>query len=189
MVNLEVLSMKRESKPKYALSRLAVGLASVLFGSVVFSVSTSNVQGANGQTCVGLKENTSAQAPSQDQTISGIIKSLSKGYDKFGNDTGTRYNKYTPIKYLLSIVKIKDKTYYKLADNNHYVKIINITGKKRTLKHKAYAYNSKAEKNFLKKFAEGEDLITYGSQVTLKDGKKYYQIGKESYVRASNFVR
>nr|WP_236695132.1 SLAP domain-containing protein [Lactobacillus pasteurii] len=41
----------------------------------------------------------------------------------------------------------------------------------------------------MKKFAEGEDLITYGSQVTLKDGKKYYQIGKESYVRASNFVR
>ncbi|WP_277751453.1 SLAP domain-containing protein [Lactobacillus pasteurii] len=104
-------------------------------------------------------------------------------------DIITRYNKYTPIKCLPSIVKIKDKTYYKLADNNHYVKIINIAGKKRTLRHKAYAYNSKAEKNFLKKFAEGEDLITYGSQVTLKDGKKYYQIGKESYVRASNFVR
>lgn len=131
--------------------------------------------------------NDSSQITGQDQYVSGIVMFLSKGYDKFGNDTGSRYVAYSSIKYLPTIVEINGKTYYKLADKDQYVRVINITGKQRTLKRNAYVYNNKGQRIGLKKFTKGKELTTYGKQIALRDGKKYYRIARGQYVKAINF--
>ncbi len=131
--------------------------------------------------------NDSSQITGQDQYVSGIVMFLSKGYDKFGNDTGSRYVAYSSIKYLPTIVEINGKTYYKLADKDQYVRVINITGKQRILKRNAYVYNNKGQRIGLTKFTKGKELTTYGKQIALRDGKKYYRIARGQYVKAINF--
>ena len=131
--------------------------------------------------------NDSSQITGQDKYVSGIVMFLSKGYDKFGNDTGSRYVAYSSIKYLPTIVEINGKTYYKLADKDQYVRVINITGKQRILKRNAYVYNNKGQRIGLTKFTKGKELTTYGKQIALRDGKKYYRIARGQYVKAINF--
>lgn len=64
----------------------------------------------------------------------------SKAYDKNGNYLGHMYYAYNNIDIVPNIVTIKGKTYYKVANKDEYVRVTNITGTQRKLRHNAYIY-------------------------------------------------
>lgn len=131
--------------------------------------------------------NTSSQGSSQNQVVEGMVMHLAIGYDKLGNKTAVRYRSYTPIKYLPTVVKINGRDFYKLADKDEYVLTTNITGRDRVLTHNAYIYNYKGQRIGTKTFKKGKNLKTYGRHFVLRDGKKYYRVGKGQYIKMANF--
>lgn len=86
----------------------------------------------------------------------------------------------------------KGVKYYKIIDAPDYIKVANVDGTKRTLKHNAYIYatsTKRADRTVLKK---GTTVITYGSSYKFKNGKSYYRIQgatatNKRYVKVANF--
>ena len=107
-------------------------------------------------------------------------------YDKEGKKTSEKIGAYNKVTVLGDIVTINGAKYYKLGENR-FVKVGNIDGTMRTLKHNAYIYNNKmkrVQKNtVLKKDSEKR---TYGAAFTIK-GKKVYRIAENQYVKVANF--
>ena len=75
--------------------------------------------------------------------------------------------------------------YYKVGDNQ-YVVVGNIDGTKRVLKKNAYVYNNKGRRVYVPTLRRGITVPTYGSSMTI-NGKKYYRINKNRYVKVANF--
>lgn len=86
----------------------------------------------------------------------------------------------------------KGVKYYKIIDAPDYIKVANVDGTKRKLKHNAYVYatsTKRADRTVLKK---GTVVTTYGSSYKFKNGKRYYRIQgatatKKRYVKVANF--
>lgn len=131
--------------------------------------------------------NTASQGLGQNQAVTGMVMHLAIGYDKLGNKTTVRYRSYILIKYLPTVVKINGRDFYKLADKDEYVLTTNITGRDRVLTHNAYIYNYKGQRIGTKTFKKGKSLKTYGRHFVLRDGKKYYRVGKGQYIKMANF--
>lgn len=107
-------------------------------------------------------------------------------YDKEGKKTSEKIGAYNKVTVLGDIVTINGAKYYKLGENR-FVKVGNIDGTMRTLKHNAYIYNNKlkrVQKNTVLK--KGSEKRTYGSAFTIK-GKKVYRIAENQYVKVANF--
>ena len=107
-------------------------------------------------------------------------------YDKNGKATSEKIGAYNKVTVLGDIVTINGAKYYKLGENR-FVKVGNIDGTMRTLKHNAYIYNNKLKRvqktTVLKK---GSEKRTYGAAFTIK-GKKVYRIAENQYVKVANF--
>lgn len=83
------------------------------------------------------------------------------------------------------IKKINGKKYYILT-NKRCVLAANIAGTKRKLRHNAFVYDNKA-KRIKKLLLQKKSVVrTYGAAVQL-NGKKYYIVGKNAFVRKANF--
>ncbi|QNQ82040.1 hypothetical protein FP435_05410 [Lactobacillus sp. PV037] len=86
----------------------------------------------------------------------------------------------------------KGVKYYKIIDAPDYIKVANVDGTKRKLKHNAYIYatsTKRADRTVLKK---GTVVTTYGGSYKFKNGKQYYRIQgatatKKRYVKVANF--
>lgn len=107
-------------------------------------------------------------------------------YDKEGKATKESIGAYNKVTVYGDIVTINGAKFYKLGENR-FVKVGNIDGTMRTLKHNAYIYNNKlkrVQKNTVLK--KGSEKRTYGSAFTIK-GKKVYRIGENQYVKVANF--
>ncbi|WP_265483618.1 SLAP domain-containing protein [Lactobacillus sp. PV037] len=107
-------------------------------------------------------------------------------YDKDGKATKESIGAYNKVTVYGDIVTINGAKFYKLGENR-FVKVGNIDGTMRTLKHNAYIYNNKlkrVQKNTVLK--KGSEKRTYGSAFTIK-GKKVYRIGENQYVKVANF--
>ncbi|WP_304599101.1 SLAP domain-containing protein, partial [Lactobacillus intestinalis] len=78
-----------------------------------------------------------------------------------------------------------NRDYYKVGDNQ-YVVVGNIDGTKRVLKKNAYVYNNKGRRVYVPTLRRGITVPTYGSSMTI-NGKKYYRINKNRYVKVANF--
>ena len=117
----------------------------------------------------------------------------SRAYDKNGNYLGHMYYAYNDIEIVPTIVTINGKTYYKVANKDEYVRVTNITGNQRTLKHNAYIYWSSYRRTpGTGKMYRGQTVTTYGGQMRFKNGKKYYRIegcrnNNKRYIKAVNF--
>lgn len=117
----------------------------------------------------------------------------SRAYDKDGNYLGHMYYAYNDIEIVPSVVTIKGKTYYKVANKNEYVRVTNITGTKRVLRHNAYIYWSSYRRTpGTGKMYKGQTVTTYGASMRFKNGKKYYRIqgcrnNNKRYIKAANF--
>jgi len=107
-------------------------------------------------------------------------------YDKDGNKVeGRAYSAYSSITVLGGIVAMHNRDYYKVGDNQ-YVVVGNIDGTKRVLKKNAYVYNNKGRRVYVPTLRRGITVPTYGSSMTI-NGKKYYRINKNRYVKVANF--
>lgn len=117
----------------------------------------------------------------------------SRAYDKNGNYLGHMYYAYDNIDIVPTVVTINGKTYYKVANKDEYVRVTNITGNQRTLKHNAYIYWSSYRRTpGTGKMYRGQTVTTYGGQMRFKNGKKYYRIegcrnNNKRYIKAVNF--
>lgn len=135
----------------------------------------------------------SAVDGTQEKSETHTVMVTSIAYDKDGNKTGNSYKNYTSIDIVPTVFKIKGKTYYKVAGKDEYVRVTNITGNKRTLKHNAYIYwSSKRRTPHTKKMYKGQTVTTYGAAYKFKNGKKYYRIegcrnNNKRYIKKANF--
>ncbi|KAA8792593.1 SLAP domain-containing protein [Lactobacillus crispatus] len=128
-----------------------------------------------------------------EKSESHVVMVDSRAYDKDGNYLGHMYYAYDNIDIVPTVVTIKGKTYYKVANKDEYVRVTNITGNQRTLKHNAYIYWSSYRRTpGTGKMYRGQTVTTYGGQMRFKNGKKYYRIegcrnNNKRYIKAVNF--
>ena len=80
---------------------------------------------------------------------------------------------------------IQGKKYYDLGQDN-YVKATNVSGVKRKLGRNSYIYSKTAKKLQRKALKKGQKVRTYGAAIKIHR-KLYYIIGKNQYVKKSNF--
>ena len=80
---------------------------------------------------------------------------------------------------------IQGKKYYDLGQDS-YVKATNVSGVKRKLRRNSYVYGKTAKKLQLKALKKGQKVRTYGAAVKIHR-KLYYIVGKNQYVKKSNF--
>ena len=80
---------------------------------------------------------------------------------------------------------IQGKKYYDLGQDN-YVKATNVSGVKRKLRRNSYIYSKTAKKLQRKALKKGQKVRTYGAAVKIHR-KLYYIVGKNQYVKKSNF--
>lgn len=130
--------------------------------------------------------------PSDSNTETHTVMIDSRAYDKNGNYLGHMYYAYDSIDIVPTVVNIKGKTYYKVANKDEYVRVTNITGNKRTLTHNAYIYWSSYRRTpGTGKMYKGQTVTTYGPAMRFKNGKKYYRIegcrnNNKRYIKAAN---
>lgn len=107
-------------------------------------------------------------------------------YDKNGKRNGSdSYGAYQQITVLGGIVRINNKSYYKIGDNQ-YINAGNVDGTRRVLTHNAYVYNNKGKRVYVPTIRKGMGITTYGSSFKI-NGKSYYRINKNRYVKVANF--
>ena len=80
---------------------------------------------------------------------------------------------------------IQGKKYYDLGQDS-YVKATNVSGVKRKLRRNSYIYSKTAKKLQRKALKRGQKVRTYGAAVKIHR-KLYYIVGKNQYVKKSNF--
>lgn len=105
-------------------------------------------------------------------------------YNKAGKRTGKTVKAYKRVTVLGGVVTINNKKFYRIG-NDKYIKLANVDGTPRTLKHTSYVYKSNGKKVKRMKLKKGAKIATYGSK-KIKN-KKFYKINKNRYVKVKNF--
>ncbi|UZN42444.1 SLAP domain-containing protein [Lactobacillus sp. IBH004] len=122
-------------------------------------------------------------------------------YDRNGKRRLEEYFVGKKIK-TYGVIIIKGKKFYDLG-NNRYIKVSNVSGVIRKLKHNAYIYTKKNKKakrlgrKVLKKnkkikrlgrkvLKKNKKVRTYGGAIKMHN-KWYYIVGKNQYVKKANF--
>lgn len=158
-----------------------------LYANGASSIATYHIYGIN----VRPASTTFKDGDTNTKTLPVMVDS--RAYDKNGNYLGHMYYAYNDIEIVPTIVTINGKTYYKVANKDEYVRVTNITGNQRTLKHNAYVYWSSYRRTpGTGKMYRGQTVTTYGGQMRFKNGKKYYRIegcrnNNKRYIKAVNF--
>ena len=76
--------------------------------------------------------------------------------------------------------------FYKLAGKDQYIKVGNVDGTSRSLKHNSYVYKSTGKRANKKTLKKGSSVTTYGKSFMIA-GHQMYRIGKNQYVKKANF--
>lgn len=106
-------------------------------------------------------------------------------YNKNGVKTGKKVSAYKKVTVLGGTVSIKGKNYYRIGDNE-YIRLANVDGTPRTVKHTAFVYNNKGKRvRRVKAIKKNARVATYGKK-KIKN-KSYYKINKNRYVKVKNF--
>ena len=133
------------------------------------------------------KPATSSKPTNNEPATSGYIMKKSYVYNKKGERISGSYAAYTNINYYGGATKLDNgKTALKVGEDR-YIMANNVLGNSRVLKHNSYVYKnngySRANWRVLRK---GTPIKTYGSRFHI-NGKSYYRIGKNMYVKCGNF--
>lgn len=131
-------------------------------------------------------------SPAETKTSDLTVMHTALLYDENGKSLGEKYYAYRAVTVNQSPVTINGSKFYKLADRDAYIKVTNISGQGRVLKHNAYIYSTSTRRTTHKgawKLYKGSTVTTYGGSYKFKNGKRYYRIGgpAKQYVRTSNF--
>ena len=161
---------------------------------VTLTSANSTINGKSGSFEVTVTvPNGKPVTPTEEKGETHTIMVNSKAYDKNGNYLGHMYYAYNNIDIVPKVEVINGKTYYKVANKDEYVRVTNITGTKRTLRHNAYIYWSSYRRTpCTGKYYKGQTVTTYGGQMRFKNGKRYYRIegcrnNNKRYIKAVNF--
>lgn len=180
-------------------TKVYVGEETKTIGNITYSkVSTkSKTDANNGNTWIQSSALMKPQVTEKTETKTVMVES--RAYDKDGNYLNHNFETYSDIDIVPTVVTIKGKTYYKVGDKykvdgkDTYVRVTNITGTKRTLKHNAYIYWSSYRRTpGTTKYYKGQTITTYGASYKFKNGKRYYRIegcrdNNKRYIKTVNF--
>lgn len=123
----------------------------------------------------------------QETTKTVTIMHISAIYDKNGvatHDPALRaYDTYSVVS---EPVTINGAKFYKLAGKDQYIKVGNVDGTSRALKHNSYVYKSTGKRANKKTLKKGSSVTTYGKSFMIA-GHQMYRIGKNQYVKKANF--
>lgn len=151
--------------------------------------SSSSTSGAISQapsTTSTSSSSSSTSSTSSSSSTTGYIMKKSYVYNKQGTRTGGVRYAYTNVTYYGSVVKLDNgKSALKIGDNQ-YIMASNVLGNSRVFKHNAYVYNHSGRRANWNVLRKGTPIKTYGSKFHI-NGKSYYRIGKNMYVKAANF--
>ena len=183
------------------LKTLPVGSQVKVFGSVV----TAKLNGQDTQfyRIVTPKANYFVRAsdlkdgvvstPAQETTKTVTIMHISTIYDKNGKATHEpalrAYDTYSVVS---TPVNLKDEKgndagkFYKLAGKDQYIKVGNVDGTSRSLKHNSYVYKSTGKRRGKTVLKKGSSVTTYGKSFMIA-GHQMYRIGENQYVKKANF--
>lgn len=137
------------------------------------------------------------------ELVKKTIMHKARAYTWGGTKTRKVYSAYTNVYVKNKIIHVDGGKYWTSGDfyqvynadgtyTNYLIKVGNIDGTKRVLKHNAYIYASsrlRANRTVLKK---GTTITTYGDSYKFKNGKHYYRIEgatktDKRYVKVENF--
>ena len=76
--------------------------------------------------------------------------------------------------------------FYKLAGKDQYIKVGNVDGTSRSLKHNSYVYKSTGKRRGKTVLKKGSSVTTYGKSFMIA-GHQMYRIGENQYVKKANF--
>lgn len=110
------------------------------------------------------------------------LKNAVAAYTQNLKKTKTSYKKGKKV-YAYAYAILGGEKYYKLGTNK-YIKALNADGRYITVKHGAVVY-SKDLKKTGSSYSEGKKILTFG-RITLSNKKKYYQVGQNKFIVASN---
>ncbi|WP_201726712.1 SLAP domain-containing protein, partial [Lactobacillus helveticus] len=133
------------------------------------------------------KPATSSKPTNNEPATSGYIMKKSYVYNQKGERISGSYATYTNINYYGGATKLDNgKTALKVGEDR-YIMASNVLGNSRVLKHNAYVYknNGYSHANW-RVLRKGTPIKTYGSRFHI-NGKSYYRIGKNIYVKCGNF--
>ena len=148
----------------------------------------SNNNGATASLPVTVNVDNAAQTPAANETTKNVtIMHISAIYDKNGvatHDPALRaYDTYSVVS---ETVTINGAKFYKLAGKDQYIKVGNVDGTSRSLKHNSYVYKSTGKRRGKTVLKKGSSVTTYGKSFMIA-GHQMYRIGENQYVKKANF--
>ena len=154
----------------------------------------SNDNGATASLPVTVNVDNAEQAPAANETTKNVtIMHIATIYDKNGKATHEpALRAYNSVSVVSDPVSLKDEKgndagkFYKLAGKDQYIKVGNVDGTSRSLKHNSYVYKSTGKRNGKKVLKKGSSVTTYGKSFMIA-GHQMYRIGKNQYVKKANF--
>ena len=128
------------------------------------------------------------QTPAAQEVTKNVkIMHISTIYDKNGKATNEpALRAYNTVSVVSDPVTINNAKFYKLAGKDQYIKVGNVDGTSRTLKHNSYVYKSSGKRANKKTLKKGSSVTTYGKSFMIA-GHQMYRIGENQYVKKANF--
>ena len=155
----------------------------------------SNYNGAEATlpVTVNVSDATASNTNTNETTKNVTIMHISTIYDKNGKAThDAALRAYNSVSVVSDPVTLKDENgkdagrFYKLAGQDRYIKVGNVDGTSRTLKHNSYVYKSTGKRANKKTLKSGSSVTTYGKSFMIA-GHQMYKIGRNQYVKKANF--
>ena len=154
----------------------------------------SDANGAEATLPITVSVANAVQTPAAQETTRTVkIMHISTIYDKNGKATHEpALRAYHTVSVVSDPVSLKDEKgndagkFYKLAGKDQYIKVGNVDGTKRTLKHNSYVYKSTGKRRGKTVLKKGSSVTTYGKSFMIA-GHQMYRIGENKYVKKANF--
>ena len=153
----------------------------------------SNDNGATASLPVTVTVDNVTPTASQETTRTVKIMHIATIYDKNGKATHEpALRAYNTVSVVSDPVSLKDEKgndagkFYKLAGKDQYIKVGNVDGTSRSLKHNSYVYKSTGKRRGKTVLKKGSSVTTYGKSFMIA-GHQMYRIGENKYVKKANF--
>ena len=153
----------------------------------------SNDNGATASLPVTVNVDNATSTAAQETTKTVKIMHIATIYDKNGKATHEpALRAYNTVSVVSDPVSLKDEKgndagkFYKLAGKDQYIKVGNVDGTSRSLKHNSYVYKSTGKRRGKTVLKKGSSVTTYGKSFMIA-GHQMYRIGENQYVKKANF--
>ena len=153
----------------------------------------SNDNGATASLPVTVTVDNVTPTAAQETTRTVKIMHIATIYDKNGKATHEpALRAYNTVSVVSDPVSLKDEKgndagkFYKLAGKDQYIKVGNVDGTSRSLKHNSYVYKSTGKRRGKTVLKKGSSVTTYGKSFMIA-GHQMYRIGENKYVKKANF--